>query len=121
MVAGMEGRKKGGIGSGMSAGSKACRQGEGMRDEGEQGMDGWSGGMGREQGGDAGVFPGTAFYCTHSIHPTTHGPGRCTEPHIRSETHTQAHTKKHFVIVRAFTVSGEQRCGRICISGYYTL
>lgn len=99
MVAGMEGRKKGGIGSGMSAGSKACRQGEGMRDEGEQGMDGWSGGMGRERGGDAGVFPGTAFYCTHSIHPTTHGPGRCTEPHIRSETHTHKPTPKNILLL----------------------
>lgn len=59
-----------------------------MRDEGEQGMDGWmAGGMDRERGGDADVFLRTEFYCTHSVqHTTPCRAGRCNKA---------AHAAKH--------------------------
>lgn len=56
-------------------------------------MDGWmAGGMDRERGGDAGVFPGTAFSCAHSIHTTTDRAGRCIKPHIQRNTHKHKNT-----------------------------
>ena len=91
--------KERGTGNGMSAGSQAWKQGEGMRDEGEQGEDGWAE---RERGGDAGVFPGTAFSCTHTYTHThthsnnTHPGGALSQAHIHEENiSSQAQTKTH--------------------------
>lgn len=76
----------------MSDGSEMWRRREGMRDEGEQGMDGWmAGGMDRERGGDADVFLSTEFYCTHSVpHTTSCRAGRCNKA-----THAAKHTHRH--------------------------
>lgn len=82
------------------------------------GLEGWA---------ESGVGMLVSFLAQHFIAHTastqlyTDQGGELSHTCTVKHTHTQAHTKKHFVIVRAFTVSGEQRCGRICISGYYAL
>ena len=86
----MEGRKMGkrgkGTGRGMSARRGALRQGGGMRDEGEQGVDRWL--EGRAVGGAWGVFPGTAFSCTR----TTLNTELHTVPRSALRKPTQKHT-----------------------------
>lgn len=76
-----EAKKRGGrgIGSGMSAGSKVCKQREGMRDEREQGMDGWPEGWAGREGWRG--TRGLSWHSTllHTQHP--HNYARTGEVH----------------------------------------
>lgn len=95
-------------GAGCQRGGEARRQGEGTKDEGEQGVDAWLEGLGRETGGGGGdggcwcLSWHSIFLHTHT-HTTTNGPRRCIEPsthtHLRTETFTHSKpTLKHSLL-----------------------
>ncbi len=96
-----------------------------MRDEGEQGVDGWSegsaeGGMGMLVSVLAQHFPDT--HTNTQLHMDPGGALSRARTHTEKHLHTSPHKNTLcYGIVRASTVSGEPGRGCICISGYYSL
>lgn len=93
------GKKEKGAGSGMSAGREAWRRGKGMRDEREQGADGWLEGWAERVVGVlvsllAQHFP--AHTTSTQLH--TDPGGALSRAHAHLETLTHKPTPKHTLL-----------------------